>query len=84
MATLCFAFCNVLIQIDPKPNSSKELFKVIDSSKVLSLKVASTPESLEIPKKVESYIYFFSNYVGTNIYGRSNLTKESTLKLTCP
>lgn len=66
MATLCFAFVRVLMQIEPKPNYSKELLSVMDSSKVAWLNVASTAESLEILKKVESKIYLDSFALGSN------------------
>ncbi len=59
---------------DPKPNYSKELFKVMDSSKVAWLNVASTAESLEILKKVESKIYLDSFGLGSNCVGGSILT----------
>lgn len=44
------------MQIDPNPSSSKELFKAIDYSKRAWLKVASTAETAEIVKNVESKI----------------------------
>lgn len=40
MATLCLAFWRVLMQIEPNPSSSKELFKAIDYSNVWLLNVA--------------------------------------------
>jgi hypothetical protein len=66
MAILCFAFCKVLMQMEPYPSYSNELFRAIDSYIVFKLNVAYTADYLEILKKVESNIYLACWAVGMN------------------